>query len=291
MSFRFPFGGPRTPPPLPVVDGVPCRPYRTGEHAATISAMLLRRLILAAVVAAVVSFLLPLIITVVTVGAAQTPEAVPGIARVAGSPIAFACYLLGVDYLLVRGRLARTLSILTWTQRQNLAEFQEATGLRRATDRAAARAWLETHPGDTDEPAAVTANRVPLQVLVGELDGARATVARLPRGDAEGRLRAGILEAMVDLASGKPFDADALRTQVDGIDDPERRAALAAEVASLIAQGRFTCLGDHLDAMAWAFPYVGQRDAGLLLRAYWLPIVVLVLVTAFVIAFLLPVTI
>ncbi len=286
---RFPFGGPRTPEPLPVVDGVPCRPYRTGEHAATISAMLLRRLIVAAVAAAVLSIGLPFVVTLLTVGTAASSADVPVIARIAGSPLAFACYLLVVDYLLVRGRLARTLSILTWTRRRSLSELREATGLRRATDRAAARDWLARNPHGADEPETVAASRVRLQVLAGDLDGARQTVGRLPREDPEQRLRAGVLEAGVNLAAGQPFDAEELRAQVDQVADGDRRAGLAVEVASVIAQGRFTCQGDHIEAMARAFDQVEGRDAGLLLRAYWLPIILLVLVTAAVLAFVVPV--
>ena len=105
---RFPWwGAPRSPAPLPVVDGMPCRPYRSGEHAATMSAMLLRRLVLAALVAAALSLLLPVIVTIATVGGASTTAEVPEVARALGSPIVFALILLVVDYLLVRGRLAR----------------------------------------------------------------------------------------------------------------------------------------------------------------------------------------
>lgn len=289
MSLRFPFGGPKTPASLPVVDGVPCRPYRPGEHAATISAMLLRRLILAAVMGAALSFLVPLVITSLTVGTAASTADIPTIARMAGSPLAFACYLLAVDYLLVRGRLSRTLSILTWIGRRHLAELRDATGIRRETDRVAARDWLARNPAGDRESAAVAAIRVRLQVLIGDLEGARQTVEQLRRAHPDHELQAGILEATVDLAGGQPFDADELRAQADRVPDADQRAALAAEVAARVAEGRFTCQGNHLEAMAWAFDRVGARDSGLLVRAYWAPIVVLVLLTVAVLAFLLPV--
>jgi hypothetical protein len=227
----------------------------------------------------------------ITVGTAASSSDVPAIARVAGSPLAFACYLLGVDYLLVRGRLSRTLSILTWSQRRSLAELRAATGLRRATDRAGAGDWLARNPAGAREPEATAASRVLLQVLTDDLEGARETVQRLRRDHPGLEPEAGLLEATVDLAGGQPFDAGALRAAVDAVADAERRAVLAAEAAERIAEARFTCLGDHLDAMAWAFERVGRRDAGLLLRTYWLPIILLVLVTAGVLAFVLPVPI
>jgi hypothetical protein len=288
MSVRFPFGGPRTPEPLPVVDGIPCRPYRTGEHAATISAMLLRRLIAAAIIAAAISLVLPFVITLVTVGGAASSDAVPAAARVAGSPLAFAIYLLLVDALLVRGRLSRTLSVLSWIAQRGSAELRQTTGLRRATDRAGARRWLAAHPEMDGEPDAVSAARIELSVALADPAGARVALEHLPRETPEQTLRADLLQATVDLAAGQPFGAEALRAQVEGISDPELRADLAARVAARVAEGRFTCQGDHLAAMAWCFGYVGRRDAGLLLRAYWMPIGILVLVTAFALAFLLP---
>ncbi len=286
---RLPFGGPRTPEPLPVVDGVPCRPYRSGEYAATISAMLLRRLIAAAVAAAALSYAIPLVVTWLTVGTAASASDVPVVARIAGSPLAFACYLLVVDYLLVRGRLSRTMAILTWTQRRNLEELRAATGLRRANDRAAARDWLARNPAGDMETGVLAASRARLQLLIGDLDGARQTVADLRRAHPDQLLQVSTLEAAVDLAAGQPFDAAELRADVDRVADADLRAELAAEVAARIAEGRFTCQGDHLDAMAWAFDRVDGRDAGVLRRAYWLPIILLVLVTAGVLAFLLPV--
>ncbi len=288
MSLRFPFRGPQAPEPPPVVDGVPCRPYRTGEHAATISAMLLRRLIAAAIVAAAISLVLPFVITLATVGGAASADAIPAAARVAGSPLAFAIYLLLVDALLVRGRLSRSLSVLSWIAQRSSAELRQTTGLRRATERAGARRWLAAHPGTDGEPDRVSAVRVELSVALGDPAGARAALDHLRRETPEQALRADLLLAMVDLAAGRPFDAEVLRGQVEGIADPELRADLAARVASRIAEGRFTCQGDHLAAMAWGFPYVGRRDRGLLLRAYWMPLGVLVLITAFALAFLLP---
>ncbi len=290
MSVRFPFGGPRTPEPLPVVDGIPCRPYRAGEHAATISAMLLRRLIAAAFVAAALSLLAPFIITLVVAGGAASSDAVPGVARVAGSPLAFAVYLLVVDALLVRGRLSRALAILSWIGRRSAMQLQQATGLRRATDRSGARRWLAANPVAAGEAEAISEVRIELSMLLGDLPGARSAVANLRRDTPEQALRADIGQATIDLAAGQPFDAEALRGQVDAISDPELRADMAARVAALVAQGRFTCQGDHLEAMAWCVPYVGRRDAGLLLRGYWMPIGLLVLITAFALAFLFPVS-
>jgi hypothetical protein len=229
------------------------------------------------------------VITALTVGTAASASDIPAIARIAGSPLAFACYLLATDFLLVRGRLSRALSILTWIGRRHQAELRETTGIGRETDRLAARDWLARNPAGEAEPEAIATVRVRLQVLTEDLDGARETVERLRRDHPDRDLQAGILEASVDLAGGQPFDADALRSQVDRVADAEQRAELAAEVAARIAEGRFTCQGNHLEAMAWAFDRVGARDSGLLLRGYWAPIIVLVLVTVAVLAFLLPV--
>jgi len=287
---RFPWwGAPRSPAPLPVVDGTPCRPYRSGEHAATMSAMLLRRLVLAALVAAALSLLLPVIVTIATVGGASTTAEVPEVARALGSPIVFALILLVVDYLLVRGRLARALAILTWAGRQSAEDLRRVTGMRRTNDRAAARRWLAGHPETDGEPAEVAAWRVYLLVLTDELAAARSTLARLPRATPLDEVRAGTLEASIDLAAGQAFDAGALRSGVERLGNRDQRATLAVEVGALVAQGRYTCQGDHLSAVLWAAPYVGERSAGVLLRGYWLPIAGLVLVTSVVLSLLFPV--
>jgi hypothetical protein len=252
--------------------------------------MLLRRLVAAAVAAAVLSVLLPLAITLVVQGDATSPDEVPAAARAAGSPLVFALILLAVDFLLVRGRLSGAVSMLTWAGRHDAAAIVAVTGLRRPTDRAAARLWLADHPRHDPEAPEVARIRSHLQVLVGDLAGARSTTVALPRGTPADAAWAGVTEASTDLAAGQPFDARALRAAVEALPDGEERARLAAEVAALVAQGRFTCLGDHLAALDWARPLVGRRDAGVIVRGYWLPISVLVIVTALVLSFVFPIT-
>jgi hypothetical protein len=272
-----------------VVDGIPCRPYRIGEHAAAISAMLLRRLVVAAVAAALLTVVLPLAVTLVLQGEATSAAEVPAAARWLGSPIAFAILLLAVDVLLVRGPLATAVATLTWAGRADLAEMRAVTGLTRATDRDGARGWLAAHPEAISDTPSVRYWRAHLQVLVGDLDAARATIDGLAADAPEDAALVASLRGQLALAAGAPFDAAGLRRLVEAMPDSDGRAHAAAEAAALIAQARWTCGGDHLATLAWAAPLVGARTRGVLVRSYWVPIGVLVIVTAVVLSFLFPV--
>ena len=292
------FSSPPSAPRTRAIDGVPCRPYRAGEHAATISRMLLSRLVAAAVISAAVTVVVPFVLTLLLAGEAPTPASVPEFARWMASPLAFGTVLLAVDWLLVRGRLARSISLVTWAGRRDLQGLRAATGLVRPTDRAGAAHWLGEHREPESESPELLGWRVHLQILVGDYGPAEATIRRLEAAAGESAsgesaawtARIAALRAQLALAQGLPFDAEDLRTQVAAIPDPETRAQLAAEVAALIAQARWTCGGDHLGALAWAIPLVGGRDRGTLLRGYWLPIGGLVLITSLVIGLLFPVS-
>jgi hypothetical protein len=265
--------------PSAAADGVPCRRYRAGDHASALSRMLIWRLVLSAVIAGIVTPTLAIVVALLGVGGGSVPaDALP--TRLIGSPVALGLILMGTDYLLVRGRLSRTLSMLIWAGKRRLAELRAATGVSRPAHRGAAERWLAAHPRLSDEPPAVTASRVHLQVVAGDLDGARASVASLPDLSARDALLKAVLFAQVDLAAGRPFDAADLRARVDHEPDPETRAYMAVEVAALIAQARWTCRGDHLRATDWAAPYVAGRDRGTLLRGYWLPISVLAILSS-----------
>jgi hypothetical protein len=286
VRLRSFFAGPPSAPREAVVDGVPCRPYRIGEHAATLSRMLLTRLIISAAVAALLTVMIPLALALV--GGGNPSATAIAIAHWTGSPIAFAVVLLGVDYLLIRGRLSRAISMLTWAGRMDAEQLRATTGIRRPTDRLAAAAWLGEHPdASTDDPA-MAASRVHLQVLIGDLAGARSTVAGLPRGTTQQLALADLLGAQVDVAAGQPFDAGQLRTNVKAITEPDQRAMSAVEAAALIAQARWTCDGDHLAPLQWAAMFVERRDRNTLLKGYWIPITVMALITSLVLAFVFP---
>jgi hypothetical protein len=265
----------------PVIDGVPCQSYHAGQHGAAISRMLLRRLLIAAILAALLSVLVPLAITLMSprVSYGEVPE----LARWAASPLALAVMLLAIDFLLIRGRLAPAISLLTWAGRKDLADLRAATGLTRATDREAMARWLADHPDPSVDSPELQGWRAHLQIVLGEFPAAEATIRAISAATAEDALRLDALRAQLALAQGLPFDAGDLQRQVAALPDGETRARQAAEVAAHIAQARWTCNGDHLGAIAWAVPYAGGRDRGTLLGGYWLPIGGLMLLTSLVI--------
>lgn len=262
-----------------VLDGVPCRPYKAGQHAGVVSRTLLSRLVVAALLAAGLSVVLPVLVVLVTIGPQATGNPTPALARWLGSPIAFAVMILVIDYLLIRGRLAPAISLLTWAGRRDLADLHAATGLIRVADRPAAERWLAEHPDPSGDDAQLLGWRAHLQIIAAHYPAAEATIRAIPAGSAEDRARLAALRAQLALAQGLPFDAADLQYQVAALSDGDARAALAAEVAALIAQARWTCGGDHLGAVGWAIPYVAGRDRGTLLRGYWLPMGVIAIVT------------
>ena len=269
------------------VDGVPCRPYQVGEHARALSRMLLWRLLASAVIAGIATPSIGIVLALLLArDGGAPPDALP--LRLISSPLALGLILLAVDYLLVRGRLARTLSTLIWAGRRALVDLRATTGVTRPADRAAAATWLAEHPVPLDEDPATTASRVHLQVVVGDLDGARASVASLPDLSSADALLKAVLGAQVALAGGQPFAADDLRARVEQEADPETRAYMAVEVAALIAQARWTCRGDHLTPVDWAAPFVAGRDRGTLLRGYWLPVTALAVVSSIVLGIVFP---
>ena len=273
--------------PGAAVDGAPCRPYKAGQHARALSRMLLWRLLASAVIAGIVTPTLAILVGLLVVRDGTVPaDSLP--LRVIGSPVALGVTLLAVDYLLVRGRLARTLSKLIWAGKKALVELRATTGVTRPTDHAAAGRWLAAHPKPADEQPAVTASRAHLQVVAGDLDGAGASVASLPDLRSSDALLKAVLGAQIELAAGQPFDADDLRARVEREPDPETRAYMAVEVAALIAQARWTCGGDHLSPVDWAARYVAERDRGTLLRGYWLPLSALAIVSSLVLGIVFP---
>ena len=275
------FGFPRrrpAPTRQRVLDGVPCRPYRAGQHAGAVSRTLLSRLVASAVIAAGLSVILPALVVLVAVGS-QTGGRTPELARWLGSPLAFGAMILAVDYLLIRGRLARAISVLNWAGRRDLADLHAATGLLRVADPRTAERWLAEHPDPSGESPQLRGWRAHLQIITGDYAGAHATIRAIPAASAEDAVRLDALQAQLALAQGIPFDADDLRRQVAALPDGEGRATLAAEVAALVAQARWTCGGDHLGAVDWAIPLVGGRDRGTLLRGYWLPMGAMAIVT------------
>jgi hypothetical protein len=281
-------GGPSAPT-KPVLDGVPCRAYRVGEHASALSRMLLWRLVISALAAAAVSALVPFVIVLIMGVEVAVPADLPEVARWVGSPIGFGLVLIAVDYLLLQGRLANALSLLLWAGKLDAAAFRAATGIRNPSDRTAAAHWLDMHPDPSLDTPELLGWRAHLQIVVADYVGAESTIKLLPRGTARDELAADALHAQAALAQGLPFDLGDLRSRVSEVPDPEARARLAAEVAALAAQSRFTCdAGDHLEPMVWARPFVGDRDRMALVTGYWLPIVVMVLLTSVALAFLLP---
>jgi hypothetical protein len=271
----------------PAADGLPCRPYQPGQHARALSRMLIWRLVASAVIAGILTPTLAIVAALLFASGGSLP-ADSLLLRVIGSPVVLGLILLGVDYLLVRGRLARTLSTLIWAGKRALVDLRATTGVTRPGDRRAAEQWLAAHPKPVDEPPSVSASRAHLQVVAGDLDGARATVAWLPDLSGSGALLKAVLAAQVELAAGQPFDADDLRSRVEREPDPETRAYMAVEVAALIAQARWTCGGDHLSPVDWAVPFVAARDRGTLLRGYWLPVTALAIVSSLVLWFVFP---
>lgn len=275
------FGLPGRRPAIPrrrVLDGVPCRPYQAGQHSGAVSRLLLTRLVISAVLAAGLSVVLPALVVLVAVGP-HTGGRTPDLARWLGSPLAFGAMILLIDYLLVRGRLAQATSLLNWAGRRDLADLHAATGLLRVADRRTAERWLAEHPDPSGESAQLLGWRAHLQIIAGDYPAADATIRAIPAGSAEDAARLDALRAQLVLAQGLPFDADNLRHEVAALPDGDSRAALAAEVAALIAQARWTCGGDHLGAVDWAIPFVAGRDQGTLLRGYWLPMGAMALVT------------
>jgi hypothetical protein len=272
-----------------VLDGVPCRPYRVGEHAGALSRMLLWRLVISAVVAALVSAAVPLVVVVLILGVqAPTPADVPEVAKWLGSPIGFGLVFLVVDFLLIRGRLGNAISLLLWAGKLDAAAFRAATGIRNPTDRFAAARWLDQHPDPSGDTPEMLAWRAHMQIMASDYEGAEVTIKLIPRATPEHQLLANSLHAQSALAQGLPFDLGDLRSQVAALPEPEARARLAAEVAALASQARWTCDGDHLEPAVWARQFVGSRDRMALVTGYWVPIAGLVVLTSLALAFLLP---
>jgi hypothetical protein len=251
--------------------------------------MLLWRLVISAVTAAAVSAFVPLILVLVIMGVeAPTPADAPEVAKWLGSPIGFGLVFLAVDYLLMRGRLANALSLLLWAGKLDAAAFRADTGIRNPTDRVAAAQWLDEHPDASRDTPELLGWRAHLQIMVADYEGADATIKLLPRSTPQQELTADALSAQSALAQGLPFDLGDLRSQVAALPDPEAQARLAAEVAALAAQARWTCDGDHLEPPIWARQFVGSRDRMALVTGYWVPIAGLVILTSLALAFLLP---
>ena len=272
--------------PNAAVDGVPCRPYQVGQHASALSRMLLWRLLASGVIAGVLAPTISLLVALLMLRGRPPDDLGP--LRQIGSPLLLGLILLVVDYLLIRGRLSRTLSVLVWAGRRGLSDLRATTGVANPASRSGAAEWLAAHPKPPEEDPAVTASRAHLQVVVGDLDGARASVESLPDLSHSEALLKAVLGAQVDLAAGRPFDAADLRARVEAIPDQGLRAYMSAEVAALIAQARWTCGGDHLGTVDWAGPYVARRDRGTLLRSYWLPVTGLTLLVSLLLGVVFP---
>ena len=104
-------------------------PCQIGQHAAALSRMVLWRLVLSAVIAGILTPTLSIIVALALMGASSSnPAGLLG--RILGSPVLLGIVLVGVDYLLVRGRLARAISILIWAGKRDAAQLRATTGLR-----------------------------------------------------------------------------------------------------------------------------------------------------------------
>jgi hypothetical protein len=274
-------------PEYPAAEQVtPCRPYKIGEHASALSRMLLNRLLISAVVGGVVSALVPIILLVLVAPLPSNAGLLALVSSTISWPIAFAIAFTVCDYLLVRGRLANALGLLAWAGQTDAAALRALTGIRRATDRTAAARWLADHPAVAGVPRSTAEWRASLQVVVGDLSGARATVRDLRSDTPAEVISAALLDAQVSLASGKRWNGAELREAVAALADGPERAHLAVEAGALEAQAAWTCRGDHLAPLAWARPFAGSRAGGVMLRTYWVPLVAMLLVSSVAIAFL-----
>jgi hypothetical protein len=246
--------------------------------------MLLTRLVASAVVAAAVSAFVPVLL-LIALGLVQ-PDAdpFPVVSFAIASPIGFAAAFILCDYLLVRGRLATAVGLLTWAGRIDAAELRALTRIRRATDRDAAARWLAEHPPAAGEPPSIAQWRVSLQILVGDLEGARASIAELQPATSADALAVATTQAQLALAGGQGWNAGEIRQAVAALPNGDKRAHLAVEAAALEAQAAWTCGGDHLAPLAWAEPLVGNRAKNTLVLGYWVPLVTVVLLTSLALA-------
>jgi hypothetical protein len=264
----------------------PCRLYQIGEHASALSRMLLNRLLISAVVGGAVSALVPIILLVLVAPLPSNAGLLALVSSTISWPIAFAIAFTVCDYLLVRGRLANALGLLAWAGQTDAAALRALTGIRRATDRTAAARWLADHPAVADEQRSIAEWRASLQVVVGDLAGARRTHGDLRSDTPAEVISAALLDAQVSLASGKGWNGAEFREAVAALADGPERAHLAVEVGALEAQAAWTCRGDHLAPLAWARPFAGSRARGVMLRSYWVPLLAMLLVSSVAIAFL-----
>jgi hypothetical protein len=159
------------------------------------------------------------------------------------------------------------------------------TGIRRATNREAATRWLAEHPAAAGEPPSIAQSRASLQIRVGDLEGARASIAELQPATPGDVLAIATTQAQLALAGGQGWNVAEIRQAVAALPDSDERAHLAVEAAALEAQAAWTCGSDHLTPLAWAQPLVGNRATNTLLVGYWVPLVTVVLFTSLALAF------
>jgi hypothetical protein len=145
---------------------------------------------------------------------------------------------------------------------------------------------LADHPVVAGEPRSTAEWRATLQVVVGDLTRARETIADLPSDTPVDVISAALLDAQVSLAEGHGWNGAELREAVAALPDGPERAHLAVEVGALEAQVAWTCWGDHLAPLTWARPFAASRTRGVMLRTYWIPVVVVLLVSSLALAFL-----
>jgi hypothetical protein len=195
------------------------------------------------------------LLAVFSFGASILPDAATGnllagylvFLLVQGSVLALVLlHLTGGEYrrALIVGEFARRGSYQDW-------EASTGEGAPPLTPSAAAE-WLARHPNEDE----LVAQRLHAQINVGDLAGARHTLARFPRETAEQRYGFATETWFLSFLEGSDAEPVALEGLAADIEDPERHAQAMAGIATMRAYLAVVRQGDWIGTMAIPFAFV-----------------------------------
>jgi hypothetical protein len=157
------------------------------------------------------------------------------------------------------GAFGDALAVAGWA-RLDADERRKAEGAGRIPrSPAEARAWLSAHP----EPATFQSHRLSAQILAGELDAARATLATYPSATPLDRFEMLDDGWFLDFLEGEDPDLAPLAAAADQLTVEPERTFAAVIVATLRAHAAVAAGGDWVAPLAAERPRLGERAAGI----------------------------
>jgi hypothetical protein len=157
---------------------------------------------------------------------------------------------------LTGGEYRRALIVGEFARRGSYEDWKTSTGEEAPplTPKAAAE-WLARHPNEDE----LVAQRLHAQINVGDLAGARHTLARLPRETAEQRYGFATETWFLSFLEGSDAEPLALEGLAADIEDPEKHAQAMAGIATMHAYLAVVHRGDWIGTMAIPFAIVAGR--------------------------------